>query len=145
MPAREGYVVTPGYYQYDQERTPTLGIRAPYRPARRGEQQGGNWTGATRPIVVPIRSSLIRDGYSAARRGGAHTAQPQKGLIQDPAVTRRGLLRSVLHGTRKNRNKAPLKRAVGLTLEILDAYSRRDRLRPSSRRRGYSSVERVSK
>jgi hypothetical protein len=37
MPAREGYVVTPGYYRYDQERHAHTWVKGEYQPARKGE------------------------------------------------------------------------------------------------------------
>jgi hypothetical protein len=37
MPAREGYVVTPGYYKYDQERHAHTWVKGEYQPARKDE------------------------------------------------------------------------------------------------------------
>ena len=51
MPAREGYVVTPGYYQFDAQRHAHTWVKGAYEPARRGEhfvapewrEQGGRY------------------------------------------------------------------------------------------------------
>jgi hypothetical protein len=37
MPARKGYIVTPGYYRYDQERHAHTWVKGEYQRARRGE------------------------------------------------------------------------------------------------------------
>jgi len=37
MPAREGYIVTPGYYKYDQERHAHTWVKGEYQPVRHGE------------------------------------------------------------------------------------------------------------
>jgi hypothetical protein len=37
MPAREGYIVTPGYYRYDTERREHTWVKGDYLAERRGE------------------------------------------------------------------------------------------------------------
>ena len=37
MPARQGYIVTPGYYRYDTERREHTWVKGDYQPERRGE------------------------------------------------------------------------------------------------------------
>jgi hypothetical protein len=51
MPAREGYIVTPGYYRYDAERHAHTWVKGEYAPVRKGEhyvapewrEQGGHY------------------------------------------------------------------------------------------------------
>jgi hypothetical protein len=51
MPAREGYVATPGYYRYDEASRAHTWVKGGYEPARKGEhyvgsewkQQGGHY------------------------------------------------------------------------------------------------------
>ena len=37
LPAREGYIVTPGYYRYDTERREHTWVKGDYQAERRGE------------------------------------------------------------------------------------------------------------
>jgi hypothetical protein len=37
LPAREGFVVTPGYYRYDEQRRAHTWVKGEYQPERKGE------------------------------------------------------------------------------------------------------------
>ena len=44
MPAREGFIVTPGYYKFDTERRAHSWVKGEYQPERRGEHYvGAEW------------------------------------------------------------------------------------------------------
>ena len=44
MPAREGYVVTPGYYQFDAQRHAHTWVKGAYEPKRSGQHYvGATW------------------------------------------------------------------------------------------------------